>query len=508
MSTSTIIPTDDGTGEAMTSDARRDGGATTRPLPTVPLPAPAAGDGPPAPVASGAPLPAPRVPRWWGEAAWALTWASLLVVTGLWLANGGVTGVTDATGAWLSMGRLTGLLGSDLLLVQVLLMARIPFVEKAFGQDELARVHRWVGFGSVNLMVAHVVMILLGYAGASLAQLWPATWDAVTTMPAMLLAVLGTACLLLVAGTSMRAARRKLRYESWHLLHLYAYLGCFLALPHQLWTGADFLASPLATAYWWGLWGLAVAAVLVFRVGLPVVRNLRHRIVVSDVRASENGVTTVTMTGRDLADLPAAGGQFFQWRFLDGPGWTRAHPYSVSAAPDGRTLQISVATVGDGTARLAHVKPGTRVLIEGPYGRLHEGARTRQGVLLLAAGIGIAPMKALMESLHTQPGDVTIIYRVSDVETAPLLHETHQAALSRGARLVVIDGHRATDRDSWLPAPWSHLSDSAALTYLVPDVAQRDVFVCGSGGWMDAAEAAAAEAGVPSTQIHAERFAY
>ena len=70
---------------------------------------------------------------------------------------------------------------------------------------------------------------------------------------------------------------------------------------------------------------------------------------------------------------------------------------SVSAAPDGHSLQISVAAAGDGTRRLATMRPGTRVLVEGPYGRLHEGVRTRRGVLLLAAGIGIAPMKALLE---------------------------------------------------------------------------------------------------------------
>jgi predicted ferric reductase len=457
---------------------------------------------------SGRPLPAPAVPRWWGELSWALTWASLLVVAGLWLANGGVTGVTNVADAWTSMGRLTGLLASDLLLIQVLLMARIPFVEKAFGQDELAAIHRQVGFGSFSLMLAHIAMILVGYSGASLGALWPTFWQVTTTMPAMLIALLGTLCLVMVVVTSMRAARRRLRYESWHLIHLYAYLGCFLALPHQLWTGQDFLASPLATAYWWGLWGAAVAAVLTYRVGLPVLRNLRHRLVVAQVSPAGGNVTTVTVTGRDLDRLPAAGGQFFQWRFLDGPGWTRAHPYSVSAAPDGRSLQISVADVGDGSHRLATLKPGTRVLIEGPYGRLHQGARTRQGVLLLAAGIGVAPMRALMESLDAQPGDLTLIYRVSDFAGAPLLAQVEASAARCGARLIVLDGHRVVERPSWLPAAWSHLTDEAALRHLVPDVAERDVFLCGGNAWMDAAQAAARGAGVPAERIHAERFAY
>ena len=58
----------------------------------------------------------------------------------------------------------------------------------------------------------------------------------------------------MVVVTSIRAARRRLRYESWHLLHLYAYLGAGLALPHQLWTGQEFTSSPARSVFWWGLW--------------------------------------------------------------------------------------------------------------------------------------------------------------------------------------------------------------------------------------------------------------
>ena len=88
---------------------------------------------------------------------------------------------------------------------------------------------------------------------------------------------------------------------------------------------------------------------LVWRVGLPVYRSLRHGLVVTDVRAESPGVTTVTVGGRDLHRLPVRAGQFLHWRFLGGPGASRAHPYSLSAAPDGRSLRITVAHLGDGS---------------------------------------------------------------------------------------------------------------------------------------------------------------
>src|SRR4051794_25047672 len=107
------------------------------------------------------------IPGWWRDAAGVLAWVSMLVVVALWVSGGGLHDVIDPLSAagLTTLGRLTGLVASDLLLLQVLLMARIPFIEQAYGQDELARRHRLVGFWSFNLMLAHIVLITLGYAG-------------------------------------------------------------------------------------------------------------------------------------------------------------------------------------------------------------------------------------------------------------------------------------------------------------------------------------------------------
>jgi len=449
-----------------------------------------------------------RVPRWWRDAIGVFVWSSMLVVVALWVSGGGVQAFASTGTGLTSLGRLTGLVASDLLLIQVLLMARISLVEKTYGQDELARRHRWVGFSSFNLMLVHIVTITVGYAATSTQGLWGTIVDFVVNYPGMLLALAGTVALVGVTITSIRAARARLRYESWHLLHLYAYLGVGLALPHQLWTGKEFLTSRVATVFWWTLWAAAAGSVLIWRVGQPLWRSVRHQLVVKEVRAENETVTTVVMSGRNLHRLPAQAGQFLQWRFLAGPGASRAHPYSLSAAPDGRTLRITVAHLGDGSAGLASLRPGTKVFIEGPYGRLHEGVRTRRKVLLMASGIGIAPMRALFEDLDQGPGDVTLVYRVRFEQDCIFVDELSALAGLHQARFLVVDGRRATDRPSWLPQHAAHLSDVEALQQIVPDVADHDVFICGSPGWMDAAEQAVIRAGVPSEHVHVERFTY
>jgi predicted ferric reductase len=454
-----------------------------------------------------APPPRPT-PRWWADAGGVAAGVSLLIVTALWVANGGVQQVVGGgPDAVSSLGRLTGLLASDLLLLQVLLMARVPLVERAFGQDRLARWHRWTGFTSFHLMVAHIVLITIGYAGSAHANAFAELWDMIVSYPGMLLATAGTALLIMVVVTSVRAARRRLRYESWHLMHLYAYLGVGLALPHQLWTGTDFIGSPLARAYWWTLYAVSAGAVLAYRIGLPVWRNLRHRLVVSHLVAEGPGVTSVYLTGRRLARLQARAGQFFQWRFLDGPGWSRSHPYSLSATPHGRLLRITVKDLGDGSARVAALKPGTRALIEGPYGKLTGETYTGGPVVLLACGIGVTPLLALLGELPYRPGEATLVYRARTEAEVAFRAELDWFAQHRGVRVVYLLGPRA-DRPSWLPGAAASLGDVDALRQIAPAIARSQVYVCGPDAWAAAASTAARSAGVPADRLHTELFSW
>jgi len=456
----------------------------------------------PGPLASSVPRPA-RV--WWRDLSGLTGWFSVLFVVALWVSGRGLQNL--ATDPLTTLGRLTGLVSADLLLLQVLLMARIPWVERGYGQDELARRHRLVGFGSVALMFAHVALISLGYAAADRSGLLGEVWDLVTTYPGMLLATAGTAALFLVAATSMRAARRKLRYESWHLLHLYAYLGVGLALPHQLWTGADFTASPVATVFWWTAYALAAGALLVWRLAVPIARNVRHRLVVDGVVREAPGVVSVYLRGRDLGRLSVAAGQFFVWRFLDGPGFTRGHPFSLSAAPDGVRLRITAKNLGDGSARLARLKPGARVLFEGPYGRLGS-VRTGPKITLIAAGVGITPLRAMLEAMPYRRGDAVLLYRAGSSGDLVFRHELDAIAARRGIRLAYLLGPRPRGRTSWLPDRYQGAPDTHVLRHLVPDIAEHDVYVCGPEAWTAAVVATAEAVGVARGRIHTESFSW
>jgi predicted ferric reductase len=356
-------------------------------------------------------------------------------------------------------------------------------------------------------MVAHIALLIAGYSAVSNTGWWTQTVDFFATYPAMLLAVAGVGLLVMVVVTSIRAARRKLRYESWHLIHLYAYLGVGLALPHQLWKGADFISSPLTTAYWWTLWIVALACVLCYRLLLPLVRSMRHDLRVVQVAPDGTRGVGVVLEGRALDKLGARAGQFFVFRFLAGPGWTRGNPFSLAFAPTNTHLAIAARVVGDGTRRMARMKPGTRVLIEGPYGTMTGEARTGRKLLMLGAGAGVAPLVSLLQSEPWAPGEATLVTRDHSPEEALLTGPIEDLITGRELRWYRLDGPRTASGSTWRPKTYERWSGGDLLRSMVSGpISAYDVFLCGPPVWMDSLRADLKALGVPDERIHHESF--
>ncbi|TCC21558.1 ferric reductase-like transmembrane domain-containing protein [Kribbella sindirgiensis] len=452
---------------------------------------------------------APRTPVWWRDVVGILCWATVLVVVWLWVSGRGVQTLLNGPADLLtSLGRLSGLVSADLLLVQVFLMARVPMIERSYGQDDLARRHRLAGFWSFNLLLVHIALILVGYTLRDHSTVLRETWTVATTYGGMLLATAAAVALTLVVLTSVKAARKALRYESWHLLHLYAYLGVGLSVPHEIWTGADFATSQVARLYWWSAYGLALGATALYRLALPVWRTLRHGLTVREVIHETPGVVTVLIGGRRLHRMPVRAGQYFVFRFLDGPGWSRGNPYSLSASPAPDRLRVTVKAAGEGSSRLAGLRPGTRVAVEGPYGRLTAERRVTDRVALFACGIGITPLRALLEELDYRPGHAILVYRAHSRADLVFRSELEQLARVRGITLHWLLGGRPGTRSSWLPESAASWSDEDAVRQVVPGIEQYDVYVCGPDRWMDAMCAAVCAAGLPANQLHQERFSW
>jgi predicted ferric reductase len=397
-----------------------------------------------------------------------------------------------ASNALIVIGRLFGLYGALVMAFQLVLVARLPWLDRRIGMDRLTSWHRWTGFALLWTLLTHAVFITFGYAdGAGVGPVGELV-DLAETTQGVLRAIVALGVIIVIGAVSARYARRRLAYETWHFIHLYTYVAVVFAFTHQVAVGTTFTSSGAAKAYWYGLWAVALGAVALGRVVLPMWRNARHQFRVAAVVPESDDVVSIHITGRDLDKLPAQAGQFFLWRFLTRERWWQANPFSLSAAPDGRGLRLTAKAAGAGSAALRHVKPGTRVFAEGPYGAFTALHRTRTESLLIAGGVGVTPIRALLEDLE---GHAVVIYRVAGERDAVLHDELRELAVAKGAELHLVTGPPVPDK----LAP-------RELARLVPDVADRDVFLCGPPPMMNAVLRTLGDLGVPRQQIHFERF--
>ena len=432
-----------------------------------------------------------------------LLWASGAAAVALFLMSGGAAQFASFGQAITSLGIMTGLVGTDFVLVMLVLAARIPALDRTIGHDRAIAVHRRLGKPALYLLLAHGILLLIGYgitAGIDpIAEIGP-----MLALPDMPLAFIGLGLLITVVVTSLVAVRRKFSYEGWHLVHLLSYIAVGFALPHQLSVGGVLAEGTAQRVYWIALYVVAFGSIATFRFIEPLVSSLRHRITVSGVTPVAPGVVSIHLRGDKLRSLGSFGGQFFIWRFWTGATWWHSHPISLSAMPTDTTARITVRDLGAGSQRISRIPVGTRVSIEGPYGLFSDVARTAPKMAILAAGVGVTPVRALLENSRLRPGEATVILRAGSGDETYLWDEIREIAAAKGVTLYMMLGHRALSGPSWLSA--ADAERGVVMDSAFPDLADSDVYVCGPLAWLDAVVADARAHGVPEPRIHAERF--
>jgi ferredoxin-NADP reductase/DMSO/TMAO reductase YedYZ heme-binding membrane subunit len=419
-----------------------------------------------------------------------------VAVLALWWRSTPVSGnegdlLTDA-------GDALGLLAGYGFVVLVALMARLPPLEHGIGTDRLARWHAMGGRYVITLVTGHVLLIVWGYAVTAHEKVTNESITLLTAYPDVLMATVAWFLLLGVGAFSARAARRRLSYETWYYAHLYTYLAIALAFSHQFADGPAF-ASNLAARVAWSAMYVTVAALIVWYRFLTPLRNAgRHRFTVQAVRPEAPGIVSVFIAGRNFDRLRAEPGQFFRWRFLNRELWWQSHPYSLSAMPQPDLMRITVKASGDHSAALANLKPGIRVIAEGPYGAFTPSLSGRR-VLLIAGGVGITPIRAMFAALPRRMSDgITLMYRASHPRDVVFSRELDAIAADRNAALHYLIGSR--EQLGYDPL------EPANLRRMVPGLHRYEAYVCGPSGMTQTAVDSLRALGIPRRRIHRESF--
>lgn len=444
------------------------------------------------------PLAPPRRGRLRGADLLAVVLGIPATALALWLVDGGLALVTSGVeGTLTGVGQLAGMAAGLAALAGLALASRLRGLERRYGLDRMLGWHRYVGIAAVTALLVHAVALIAAYSMRSgrdpfsqVVFLAGEPW-----LPA---ALVGGALMLLVALSSWRRIKSRMAYETWYYLHLLGYLSVVLALGHVLTMGSDFVGNTWATLWWIGLY-LAVALMFVVGRWWPLLRSLARPLKVTGVQRHADGAISVWVAGLGLSAARAASGQFFMLRFGVRGLWWQSHPYSMSNRPLAEGLRFTFHARGDDAADFARIRPGTRVWLQGPYGTLGVERSEGRQVAMIAGGSGIAPLRAILDDLRPEQAPVVIV-RVSAWHQAWFLEELEQLVADRGGRLHVIAGRRTSLRvDPFTPV---------ALQSLIPDLAERSVYVCGPAAMSRAASRGLVAGGVPRSRIHIERYDY
>ena len=416
--------------------------------------------------------------------------AQAVVIAAIWIAHGGPDQLGEGpAGILTAIGQVTALYGTYLALIQLVLMSRSPWLDETFGMDGLAVAHRWLGFTTVWLLLAHGIATTVGYALGDGVGVVQEFLTLITTYPYVLMATVERRAVRarrghvgqgrapeagvrdVVRAPPVRVPRDRARVPAPALRR--APTSCTTRWPRS--TGSSSMSRP---------WRSSSPSASASRSARPCGTGSAW----PTWSAEGPGVVSLYLTGRELDRLAVRAGQYFLWRFLTPDGWWRSHPYSISAAPNGEWLRITVKDLGDGSRDLARVPIGTRVMVEGPYGILTDVKRTKPGVLLIAGGIGITPLRALLEALPARPGDITLLYRARRPQDVIFRDELEILARRRGIAVHYLIGQRGSSAMPRDPL------DARGIVTLVPDVLERDVYVCAPASMMRSTERGAAHA--------------
>lgn len=429
----------------------------------------------------------------------------VISVIAMFLLDGGLDGISSLTSALDAYSRLSSLVGTALLLIMLVLTARVPWIDQQFGQDVATMAHKKLGKWAFYLILSHFAASLISYSITDGRNVVAELGFMVFTFQDFLTATISTLLMILVVVSSFKAVRRKLKYETWFVTHLLSYLSVLMAIPHIFNMGSDLALNNIHNAIWVFAYVFVGFNILFFRALMPLSQSLLANTKVDRVVRESSDSVSIYIRGRKLTRFGAQAGQFFQVRFLTPELWGQAHPFSISAVPTHSLIRFTIAMRGDATALMQQMPKGTRVILSGPFGVFTQEMRTRRDVVLIAAGIGIPPVRALAEGLAATAGDISILYRTRDESDAPLLNELREISELRGHNLKLATGSRPAN-GQWLSH--SNISDESQLLQMFPNIRQSDVYLCGPVEFTHRVEQSLKKLGIQETSIHSEEYAW
>jgi predicted ferric reductase len=394
-------------------------------------------------------------------------------------------------------GVALGFLALALLALQFVASGRIRRVAPGFGVDNVLQAHRELGVVGVLFALAHPLVLVSAHAP------FLEYFDPRVNAPRAVLLVLATLALVAITATSLWRTLFRLEYEWWRLVHggLAVFI-VFTGLVHALQ-----VAHYLEPLWKRGTLAVIIGSCLYLVIHTRIVRPWRSRtrpysVVAVQPERDECWSVTVKPVGHEgLRFVP---GQFAWLTMGSTPFTLQQHPFSFASSARRRELTFTAKALGDFTATWEHIRPGTSVYLEGPFGSFTPDPSPRTGLFLVMGGIGITPAMSMLRTLRDDRDSRTVllIYANDDWEHVTFREELEE--LTHTLRLTVVHVLR-NPPEGWQGA--EGLVTPELIDAHLPE--RREEFqylVCGPDPLMDVAEESLRDAGIPWTRVYTERY--
>jgi predicted ferric reductase len=406
-------------------------------------------------------------------------------------------------GIWVELCLTSGLLGLSTLAATLVLPSRVKSLTRAFGIEAVLNSHRWLGVVTTVVVLAHVLFIVIDRP-LNVLLLSPMDTGANRARAGLV----ATIAMVLLCVLSFRRKKLGTRYAIWRWVHailaVAALVGTYM---HIFWLNHLMQNAAERTVMWIIL--ITVSAVMINRWVLRPIGSMRNAYLIREVRKESPSVTTLVLTPARRRQRPMAyrPGQF-AWIRLDSPfGPLQGNPFSIASGEDSpRNLEFTIRSAGDFTAAVGQLTPGRKVYADGPYGSFNADAGgNADGVLLIAGGVGMAPMISILRS-HAVRRDRRQHCLVMSARTPDeLLFRDELRDLARQLDLTVIEVVSAPP-PGWRGATGRIDGDLLRTVLRREDLDEPQALICASGQMMRDVKEILQNLGIPARQIQTEEF--
>ena len=399
-----------------------------------------------------------------------------------------------------------GLVGLAAMAVQLVTSGRFQTVSGRLGIDRVMAFHKtaawWVLLALLLHPALYVVPTFLAEPALGLERLW-----AYLRLPHYRSGVVSlTALVLLVIGSVLRN-RLPVRYEVWRAGHLVLAIVALGSALYHADTAGRFSATGALNTYWWVIGAAGASIVAVLYGWRWALLHLRPWQLSSVTRLADRMWEIDIQPASGTPPLAYRAGQFV-WMSEGARRFPLFdHPFSIADSPVRPGLSLIVKEAGDFTNGIGSLKPKTPIGIDGPYGNFTLEGHEEDAILLIAGGVGIAPIMGLLRDLvakgHGAP--VRLAYAAGSPENLACLDEIAAAEARLDLRALLLS---ETPALGWTGGIGR--LDRGRLSDMLRglDLQRTVALICGPGPMVTAVADGLIDLGLPLDRVMYERFDY